>query len=85
MIEFLLTIASIVIGVALFLYVNKRLSNRANKRLTMMIASSYFAFGLLCMLVSFFIISSQNTPPSRNVVSREGMNANTIILLVLIC
>ena len=32
-----------------------------------------------------FIISSQNTPPSRNVVSREGMNANPIILPVLIC
>ncbi|MBM7700284.1 hypothetical protein JOD25_002632, partial [Kurthia huakuii] len=31
-----------------------------------------------------FIIFSQNTPPSRNVVSREGMNANPIILPVLI-
>jgi len=55
MIEFLLTIAGTLIGVALFLYVNKRLRNRANKRLTMIMASSYFAFGLLCMLVSFFI------------------------------
>ena len=32
-----------------------------------------------------FINFSQNTPPSRNVVSREGMNANPIILPVLIC
>ncbi|GEM_PF-6023798 len=34
---------------------------------------------------AFFIISSQNPPPSRNVVSREGMNANPMILSVLIC
>ncbi len=33
----------------------------------------------------YFIISLQNTPPSRNVVSREGMNANPMILPVLIC
>ena len=31
-----------------------------------------------------FINFSQNTPPSRNVVSREGMNANPMILPVLI-
>jgi hypothetical protein len=32
-----------------------------------------------------FIISSQKTPPSRNTVSREGMNANANFLRVLIC
>jgi len=32
-----------------------------------------------------FIISSQNPPPSKNVVSREEMNANPMILPVLIC
>ena len=34
---------------------------------------------------SYFIVSSQNTPPSRNVVSREGYSANPMILPVLIC
>ena len=36
-------------------------------------------------VLHYFIISSQNPPPSRNVVSREGMNANPMILPVLIC
>lgn len=42
---------------------------------------------IIVNMVVMFILSntSQNTPPSRNVVSREGMNANPIILPVLIC
>ena len=36
-------------------------------------------------LIAGFILVSQNTPPSRSVVTREGMNANPIILPGLIC
>ena len=48
--------------------------------------SKYVVWALLyASVIIYFIISSQNTPPSRNVVRREEMNANPMILPVLIC